>query len=261
MSGVKWIKIQTDMFDNPKIKYIRSMPDGDRMLLVWVAILTMAGRCNSKGMLILADTIPYTEEMIASEFDFELNTVRVAIQLFCQLNMLTSSDNGLLAIPGWDEYQSADKLEDMKRKDRERKREKRAEQKKLSVSESSEEKPSKGKSDTVYQRIVGYLNEVCGTSYRSATKDTQTHIRARLNEGFTEEDFKTVIDFKASQWLHDGRMKEYLRPCTLFSTKFENYLENAKRAKKVPETVVEETEPEDTMTDEEWLAMMEESEK
>jgi uncharacterized phage protein (TIGR02220 family) len=72
--------------------------------------------------------------------------------------------------------------------------------------------------------IVDYLNEKAGTSYRHTTKKTQRLIRARLKEGFTVEDFKTVIDKKVAEWLHDPKMSQYLRPETLFGTKFESYL-------------------------------------
>lgn len=70
---------------------------------------------------------------------------------------------------------------------------------------------------------MDYLNLVCHTNYRSKTPKTQKHINARLNEGFTVDDFKMVIDKKANEWL-DTSMEQYLRPDTLFGTKFESYL-------------------------------------
>ncbi|MTI62251.1 MAG: hypothetical protein FH762_20085 [Firmicutes bacterium] len=74
-----------------------------------------------------------------------------------------------------------------------------------------------------YAEIVDYLNRKCGTQYRSSTKKTQELIRARWNEGFKLEDFKIVIDKKTTEWLNDENAK-YLRPVTLFGTKFESYL-------------------------------------
>jgi uncharacterized phage protein (TIGR02220 family) len=71
--------------------------------------------------------------------------------------------------------------------------------------------------------IVGYLNEKAGTRYRPSTDVTVKSIKARLNEGFTVEDFKVVIDKKVEQW-KGTQMEEYLRPQTLFGTKFESYL-------------------------------------
>lgn len=78
-----------------------------------------------------------------------------------------------------------------------------------------------------YAEIVDYLNAKAGTRYRASTASTRKHIKARLDEGFTVEDFKSVIDKKCSEWLGNSKMEQYLRPETLFGTKFEGYL-NAK---------------------------------
>lgn len=71
--------------------------------------------------------------------------------------------------------------------------------------------------------IVEYLNQTCGTKYRYSTVNTQKHIRARLNDKYVFEDFKTVIDKKAKEWKGTS-MEKFLRPDTLFGTKFESYL-------------------------------------
>ena len=75
-----------------------------------------------------------------------------------------------------------------------------------------------------YEEIVPYLNQKTGKNFKHTSKVTQRHIRARLAEGFTVSDFKQVIDNKCNDWLRDQKMKEYLRPETLFGTKFESYL-------------------------------------
>ena len=75
-----------------------------------------------------------------------------------------------------------------------------------------------------YKTIIDYLNDKAGTKYRSSSKDTQKHIKARFNNGFTLEDFKTVIDNKVFEWGNNSKMSVYLRPKTLFGTKFEDYL-------------------------------------
>ena len=82
----------------------------------------------------------------------------------------------------------------------------------------------------VYAEIIDYLNEKAKTSYRASTKATQKHINARLTEGYTVEDFKIVIDKKCAEW-KGTEMEQYLRPETLFGTKFESYL-NANVIKK-----------------------------
>lgn len=78
------------------------------------------------------------------------------------------------------------------------------------------------------EEIVGYLNELAMTSYRPTTPKTKALIRARMNEGFTVEDFKKVIAFKVMKWTNTD-FAPYLRPDTLFSTKFEGYLNEAER--------------------------------
>lgn len=77
--------------------------------------------------------------------------------------------------------------------------------------------------DSIYSSVIAYLNEKAGTKYRSSTPKTQTLIRARAKEGFTLDDFKTVIDKKCAEWLGTN-MEQYLRPETLFGSKFESYL-------------------------------------
>lgn len=75
----------------------------------------------------------------------------------------------------------------------------------------------------IYTKVIARLNEKAGTNYRATGKATQGHINARLAEGYTIEDFYTVIDKKCAEW-KGGKMEQYLRPETLFGTKFENYL-------------------------------------
>lgn len=84
------------------------------------------------------------------------------------------------------------------------------------------------KNKKIYSQVINYLNEKIGTKFKSSTDYTQRLIDARLNEGFKLNDFKTVIDIKTAQWLNDKVMNIYLRPSTLFSNKFEAYLNERK---------------------------------
>lgn len=74
------------------------------------------------------------------------------------------------------------------------------------------------------EEIVSYLNKFAGTNYKHTTHKTQQLIKARFKEGFTFDDFIQVIDKKVSNWINDPNMVKYLRPETLFGTKFESYL-------------------------------------
>ena len=119
MADVKWIKITTDMFDNRKIKHLRRLPEGNSIVLIWVMLLTMAGRCNSNGMIFLTENIPYTPKMLADELDFEENTVQLALQVLEQLGMVIC-DNGYFAIAGWEEYQNIEGMERIREQTRQR---------------------------------------------------------------------------------------------------------------------------------------------
>ena len=119
MAGVKWVKLTIDMFDNRKIKHLRKLPEGNNIVLIWVMLLTMAGRCNAGGMIFLTENIPYTPKMLADELDFEENTVILALQVLEQLNMIVT-DNGFFTIAGWEEYQNIDGLDKIREQTRKR---------------------------------------------------------------------------------------------------------------------------------------------
>ena len=119
MAEVKWIKLTTDMFDNRKIKHLRRLPDGNNVVLIWVMLLTMAGRCNSNGMIFLTENIPYTPKMLADELDFEENTVQLALQSLEQFNMIVT-DGRYLTIAGWEEYQNIEGMDRIREQTRKR---------------------------------------------------------------------------------------------------------------------------------------------
>ena len=77
--------------------------------------------------------------------------------------------------------------------------------------------------NNIYGEVVDYLNRKANTNYKSSSRDTQKHINARVTEGFTVDDFKTVIDKQCAKWI-GTEWEQYLRPKTLFGTKFEDYL-------------------------------------
>ena len=92
----------------------------------------------------------------------------------------------------------------------------------------------KENNNNIYSLVIDYLNKKANTNYRPTTKNTQSFINARVKEGYTVEDFKKVIDSKSKEWLNTD-FEKYLRPATLFGTKFENYLNEAN--KKTPTAI------------------------
>ena len=119
MADVKWVKITTDMFDNRKIKYLRTLPDGNSVILIWIMLLTMAGRCNSSGMIFLTENIPYTTKMLADELNFEENTVVLALKALQNLGMIFF-DGEYFSISNWEKYQNIDGREKIKEQTKER---------------------------------------------------------------------------------------------------------------------------------------------
>ena len=119
MADVKWIKLSTDMFDDEKIDFIQSLPEGDSLLVIWVRLLTMAGRCNEGGYIFLTENIPYTEEALSYKFKKSVNIVKLALQTFQNLNMIDINEKGIELI-NWPKYQSMGGLDKIKEKEQAR---------------------------------------------------------------------------------------------------------------------------------------------
>ena len=109
MSDVKWIKITTDIFDDEKILMIESLPSADSIIVIWFKLLTFAGKQNNDGVFIMNNRIAYTEEMLASIFRRDLNTVKLALNTFRNFGMIEIVDD-VITIPNWNKHQTLDAL-------------------------------------------------------------------------------------------------------------------------------------------------------
>lgn len=147
MASVRWVKLMTDMFDNRKIKHLRHLPEGNNIVLIWVMLLTMAGRCNAGGMIFLTENIPYTPKMLADELGFEENTVRMALKALEEFNMITT-DHAHFSIAGWDEYQNIEGMDKIREQNRLRQKRWYEKQKALPA---ADEKPNVRNNVTVTQ--------------------------------------------------------------------------------------------------------------
>jgi predicted phage replisome organizer len=137
MAELKWIKLNLDMFDNRKIKQIRKLPGGNDMVLFWVMLLTLAGRSNSQGYILFTENIPYTSEMLATECDIELNTVKMALEIFSKFGMITMKEE-VITISGWSEHQNIEGMERAKMLTNERVKKHRAKKKELLMAAQEE---------------------------------------------------------------------------------------------------------------------------
>jgi len=215
MAEVKWVKITTDMFDNRKIKHLRRMPEGNSIVLIWVMLLTMAGRCNAGGMIFLTENIPYTPKMLADELDFEENTVLLALHQLEKFNMI-QVDQGYFTIAGWNEYQNIEGMEKIREQNRLRKQAQRARQKalpevsqdshvtvtqghatdkeeELDIKNKKEEKKKKSVKEsthTLFERLIG---EYTMTDALKAKMYEWITYKVERKEGYKETGLKSLL--------------------------------------------------------------------
>ena len=243
MAEISWIKLSTGLPDNKKIKRIRKLPEGDKVILFWVFLLARAGESNQSGGIFLTDTMPYQEEDLAADFDFNIEFVQFALITLEKYSMITRYQD-ILFIKNWEEYQSIEGLEKVREQNRIRQARYKEKQRQLTlgnvtanVSGNAEVTESNAtdidkeldkerdidKEKIPYSDIIKYLNEATSKSFK-VTQKWKDLIKARWNEGQRLDDFKKVIDVKTNQWLNNQDMNKYLRPATLFGNKFDDYL-------------------------------------
>ena len=109
MGDLQWIKLNLAMFSNRKIRYIRHLPEGNNIVLIWIMLLVLAGKCNSGGMIFLTENVPYTTETLSDELGFETATVTLALRVLEELGMIQGG--GALCIANWEEYQNIDAMD------------------------------------------------------------------------------------------------------------------------------------------------------
>lgn len=136
MSEIKWIKITTDIFDDEKMCLIDALPDRDAIIVIWIKLITLAGKLNTKGVLAISKNIVYTDEMLAQTFHRPLNTVRMALEVFEKFGMVEKID-GVIMLPNWEKHQNIDGMEKIKEQNRNRSARYRKKQKLLAQNNES----------------------------------------------------------------------------------------------------------------------------
>lgn len=217
MAGVEWVKITTGMFDNRKIKHLRRLPDGNNIVLIWVMLLTMAGRCNAGGMIFLTENIPYTPKMLADELDFEENTVILALQALEQFQMIVT-DGDRFRIAGWEEYQNIEGLDRIREQNRLRKQRQRERQKLLAgdshgtvtdghatEEDKEEDIDIKNKKDNMGDPADA--PEVKRSTRKVFSPPTVEEVRAYCTERGNSVDPEAFVDFYASKGWMIGKNK------------------------------------------------------
>lgn len=238
-----WLKLKTNFFDSKEMLRLRSIAGGDTYTIIYLKMLLLS--LKTDGLLEYDGIDATQDEEIALLLRENLDNVKLTIAFLKRvglLEMVNKNDFFLNQVPTLTggETQGAER----QRRHRENVK---ALQCHADVTPPSQnhnardksiekEKENKSKKDKTYcpslpsvaEDIVTFLNSTVGSNYKSTTGKTRKLIAARLVEGFALEDFKTVISKKAKEW-QGTDMAQYLRPETLFGTKFEGYLNQPER--------------------------------
>ncbi len=250
-----WLKLRKDFFQQTQIRVLEGMPNGREY--AYFLLKLMAESIATEGNLRLTDEIAYSDEMLSSLTNTNVDIVRAAMQAFQALGLVALRDDGTIVIPEVAKITGSEsEWAEKKRIFREqRKNLGQSEDNVLAMSSDDEDNvlalsgqtedikgqcPIRDKSKEIRDKskdikkdkrkkdreaIIAYLNEKLGTSYKPEGKAVERVINGRLEEGYSVEDFEKVIDNMISEWGNDERMAPYLRPSTLFSaTHFPEYL-------------------------------------
>lgn len=178
MAGISWIKLSVNIFDDEKIKLIKSMPEGDAIILIWIQLLCLAGKTNDNGAVYIGQHMNYTDEMISTICNQPLNTVRIALKAFEQFEMINLGEDGLISIANWEKHQNIEGMERVREQNRIRKRRQREREKQKALPESHV--TSRDSHATDKNRIDKNKNRL------DIDKNTN-------NSYVDDEDFKTLI--------------------------------------------------------------------
>ena len=124
MAEVKWIKLDREIFNNRKIRQIEAMPKGDTIIVIWLKLLTLAGTVNNGGQVYFTPELPYTEQLLATEMNRPIGTVKKALEIFQSFGMISRED-GWIRISNWEKYQDINGLDRIREQNRERKKKQR----------------------------------------------------------------------------------------------------------------------------------------
>ena len=227
-----WLKLEKDFLDSKYIKIIKGVPNGTDYILFYLAL--MLASVDTVGHLRFTELVAYNEQMLASLTDTNVDIVRSAMKLFQELGMIRILEDGTIFMPEvprltGKESESAERVRLFREREKQEALQCNSDVTKCNDNKEKEKEEEKQRTENnkqeqfPYAEIIAYLNEKTSSRYRS-TDSTKKLIRARLEEGFTKEDFFTVIDNKVKTW-KGTEWEKFLRPETLFcASKFQGYL-------------------------------------
>ena len=199
MAEIKWIKLSVNMFDDEKIKLIRTLPDGEKIVMIWVQMMCLAGKINDGGSVYMGQNLAYSDEMLATIFNQPLNVVRAALSTLHNFEMIDISDNGVIDILNWEKHQNIDGMERIQAQNRERKRrfDLRKKVKELGYDPNDESVPNEVKELEEYVKELGNVTVTSG----NATEEDKIRIeedKKRINTNtvnkLPEKDLKSDFE-------------------------------------------------------------------
>lgn len=222
MADISWIKLRVDMFDDEKIKIIQSMPEGDAILVIWIRIIALAGKCNAKGLVLIEDEFPYSDEMLATIFNKPLATVRLALGTFEKFRMIERTEKGIY-ISNFEKHQNTEGMEKIREQARIRKQREREKKRALleagntpALPDNSSENPEtlpENVTDNVTSHVTSRVTEREVTK-QNKNKNKNTY-NISSNEDIVETSKKTseVPDRKSERLSYDEIMKDFHATC------------------------------------------------
>lgn len=129
LSEVKWIKLHIGMFDDEKIRIISTMPNGNKIILIWIRILIQAGKTNDKGLIYLTKGIPYNPKLLCTLWNVTSRSLKSSLEVLEQLEMIKVSKDGVIKVINWEKHQNITGLDKIRQQTRERVKKHRAKNK------------------------------------------------------------------------------------------------------------------------------------
>ena len=182
MINVNWIKIRTEMFNDEKIKLIETMPEADGILIIWIKILSLAGKINDGGLIYLSKTISYNDEMLSTLFNRKVSIIRLALETLSSFEMIEVFEGGKIAVLNWEKHQNIDGLEKIREQNKLRQQKHR---KKLNERQKTQKKLTAAKVTDDVTLPVTLRN---GTEKKREEKKREEDITAALV--FLQDNYK-----------------------------------------------------------------------
>jgi phage replisome organizer, putative, N-terminal region len=209
--SVKWIKLSVDLFNDEKIRLIRSLPDSDFVLNFWIFLLTLAGKRNDVGLIYIERNMPYTPQMLATLIGKSSEQVVFASGVLAQYKMIEVFEGGLIKIVNWEKHQNIDGLDKVREQNRLRKQNQRAREQ-LALQQFNSSDSSRDSSRDVTQQNKNKEIDIKNKKEEDIYKGKTSRFSA-----------PTITDIK-SYFINDKGINE--ADADYFATRFINFYES-----------------------------------